>query len=85
MHLFVPNFHEYIKYVKEFHNRYTSDELKYLPVGTVIFTPPTPAPLLYEEWKQQQAINAANPNNSQQSSKLAETGTKVLIKIERLI
>ena len=40
------------------YRKYTSDELKQLPLNTVLYQAETPAPLLYDEWKMKQM----NPN-----------------------
>jgi hypothetical protein len=50
-------------------NRYSSEELKYLPVNTVIYDPPAPKRLSYLEWKRQ----LQNPRNKVPQSAISST------------
>lgn len=62
---------------QNYYKKYTSDELKYLPLNTVVYAPPVPAPLLFEEWKQQlnQPANQSKPyENGTKVNKLNESG-----------
>ncbi len=47
----------------QFHHhykRYTSEQLKYMPLDTVINSIPTPTPYLYDEWKKKEEKRALN-------------------------
>ena len=37
-----------------YYKRYTSEELKHMPLNTVIYNPPVPEPLLYSSWKRKE-------------------------------
>lgn len=51
------------------YRKYTSDELKQLPLNTVLYQAETPAPLLYDEWKMKQM----NPNKHYKQFKKTES------------
>jgi hypothetical protein len=51
------------------YKRYTPDELKHLPVNTVLYAAETPLPLLYDEWK----MKHQNPAKSYRTFKKVDS------------
>ena len=45
--------------------RYTSEELKHMPLNTVVYNPPVPEPLLYSSWKRRELKRRNQPASSQ--------------------
>ncbi len=54
---------------QHYYKRYTPDELRNLPVNTVLYTAETPLPLLYDEWKMKQQ----NPSKSYRTFKKVDS------------
>lgn len=52
--------------------KYTSDELKQIPINTVIYQAETPLPIQYEEWK----IREANPNRQRRIFNKQDNGSE---------
>jgi hypothetical protein len=50
-----------------YYKRYTSDELKHMPLNTVIYNPPVPEPLLYSSWKRKEIKRRNQPTSNQVS------------------
>ena len=48
-----------------YYKRYSSDELKHMPLNTVIYNPPVPDTYLYAKWKRQQLKQQKNKAASQ--------------------
>ena len=36
---------------QDYYKSYTSEELKYLPLNTILYSLPKPTPMMYWEWK----------------------------------
>lgn len=51
------------------YKKYTTDELKHLPLNTILYQAETPVPLLYDEWKMKQQ----NPNKHYKTFKKVES------------
>lgn len=53
------------------YKKYTSDELKQIPINTVIYQAETPLPIQYEEWK----LREANPNRQRRAFNKQDNGS----------
>lgn len=60
------------------YKKYSNDEMKHLPINTVLYPPETPLPLLYDEWKMKQL----NPKKQYKSFKKDDSGDETEEKME---